>query len=65
MHERIGQLNKTVPDRELLCCHRRLPGVDDFAVSLERWVVGVGVATETLEAGTVCYSPPGAVPGGL
>lgn len=57
-HERIRQLNKTVPSKGLMCYQRRLPREGRFMVDLERWIVDVKVACEALEAGAVCHSPP-------
>lgn len=57
-HERIRQLNKTVPSKGLMCYQRRLPREGRFMVDLERWIVDVKVACEVLEAGAVCHSPP-------
>lgn len=54
--ERIRQVNKTVPSKELMCYQRRLPREGGFMVDLERWIVGVGATCEVLEVGAVCHS---------
>lgn len=56
LHERIRQLNMTVPNKELMCYQRRLLRVGGFTMGLERWMAGVGAVCEVLEAGDVCHS---------